>query len=805
MAADLSINITAKDEASQSLQNTKKGLDDVGKAAKDAAKDVKDTAKSMDSVQQSTNKANSYLEAAKQRFEKITESTKPAKQQLKELQNIMANLNLKGLSNTSEFTQIAQEAGRIKDAMTDAATAVRAYSADNLNLQAAAQGFQAVTAAGTIATGVMGLFGTENEKVHELLLKVQSAQAILNGVNTIANALNKDSVLVLKLKQIALAAKTTTETADTVATGANTVAQNLNTGSMKKATAAQIAYNTAKAIGKAMFGDFTGLLLLGIGAITTYAMVTSSAAAAEQERNKALEDGKRIAQERSDGETKMAESVANSSAKQIAAYIDLQHKWEECGNDVNKQKEFMSKYSNQIRSTGFSVNNLTDCENLFVKKTSAVVAAINQRARAQAAYELMVEKIKEGLKKINQQSIQAGTHYQNAAWGNLTDEEKAYLKEYHQINYNTDEEHRVSQNGLAMINRQREEAARERNKQWKEDAKKEMDANIQYYYDEYVKATEEANRIVSSNNLHVIEPSGGGGHNTGGGHGTGGGHNTGGNTTNTNTNTNKDTYLEDKAQLEEKFNKGIITEVQYKNDLVGIEKKHLDCLVKEKKLTEADIERYKNAMIEAQQLEIKTKHQDELNAALQMYNDGVLTEIEYAEKCANIQKTIYEDNVKLGTSTDVLVQNYKKAVQHVKELKGETSKYHQITEEIEKLQKQLLNDDSLTFEAKVQLAIKISELQQQLDNITNLNQISIKVPVTPAVITKGSVDDKRSSYDNANQRATRIQQDYEIGIIGYKEAKQQLQLLNEELTKLGLKPIKHKRRLVICIFYDRWN
>ena len=60
--ADLSINITAHDEASQSLQNTKKGLDDIGKAAKDAAKEVSSTAKSMDNVQQSTNKTNTYLE-----------------------------------------------------------------------------------------------------------------------------------------------------------------------------------------------------------------------------------------------------------------------------------------------------------------------------------------------------------------------------------------------------------------------------------------------------------------------------------------------------------------------------------------------------------------------------------------------------------------------------------------------------------------------------------------------------------------------------------------------------------------------
>ncbi|HEY9543683.1 hypothetical protein [Prevotella sp.] len=59
---------------------------------------------------------------------------------------------------------------------------------------------QGLAGAATIATGVMGLLGTKNEDVERAILKVQSALGILNGVQSLANTLNKDSILMLKLK-----------------------------------------------------------------------------------------------------------------------------------------------------------------------------------------------------------------------------------------------------------------------------------------------------------------------------------------------------------------------------------------------------------------------------------------------------------------------------------------------------------------------------------------------------------------------------------------------------------------------------
>lgn len=113
---------------------------------------------------------------------------------------------------------------------------------------------------------------------------------------------------------------------------------------------------------------------------------------------------------------------------------------------------------------------------------------------------------------------------------------------------------------------------------------------------------------------------------------------------------------------------------------------------------------------------------------------------------------------------------------------------------IEELQEQLQNaqrslDEAATIEAKVKASAKIAEIQAEIDRATKGN-VSIAAEVEPEYIEQGSVADKRQSYSNAQQKASRIQSDFEIGIIGKDEAMKQLEDLDAELTQLGLKPLK---------------
>ena len=139
---------------------------------------------------QETGQATSQLDQISQKFKKIEQSTAPLKKKLRDLKVLMAQMNLNGLSNTSLFSQMAQQAGAYEDAISDAATATRVFANDNFKLEAMAQGLQGLAGAASVTTGVMGLLGQENEDVAKAIMKVQSVLAILNGVQAIANVLN---------------------------------------------------------------------------------------------------------------------------------------------------------------------------------------------------------------------------------------------------------------------------------------------------------------------------------------------------------------------------------------------------------------------------------------------------------------------------------------------------------------------------------------------------------------------------------------------------------------------------------------
>lgn len=108
-------------------------------------------------------------------------------------------------------------------------------------------------------------------------------------------------------------------------------------------------------------------------------------------------------------------------------------------------------------------------------------------------------------------------------------------------------------------------------------------------------------------------------------------------------------------------------------------------------------------------------------------------------------------------------------------------------DELSRLEK--AKENALTVDAKVKIDEKIGTLQKKIDEATK-GKVSIGAEVEPTYVQEGSTADKRQSHSNAESRASRIQQDYEIGIIGKEEAERQLNELNEQLQKLGLKPVE---------------
>ena len=112
------------------------------------------------------------------------------KQQLKEAQREVEALAAKFGATSEQATNAAKKAAELKDqigdakALTDAFNPDAKFNAFGSALQGVAGGFSAVQ-------GAMGLIGVESSAVEATLLKVQSAMALSQGINSVMAA--KDS------------------------------------------------------------------------------------------------------------------------------------------------------------------------------------------------------------------------------------------------------------------------------------------------------------------------------------------------------------------------------------------------------------------------------------------------------------------------------------------------------------------------------------------------------------------------------------------------------------------------------------
>lgn len=360
--ADYVVRLTGKDELSGTLNKVKQELNQTGDAG-------------------------SKLDQIRDRFNKITTSSAPLKKQLRAIQGIMAQMNLDGLNKSDVFTEMAAKAGEYKDAIGDAAQATRLLSSDTASLDALMEGLSAISSVASIAAGAMGLFGTENKNVQQAILDVQSALSILQGVQTLSNQLNENNILKLKLKQIWEARNVGITIADTAATGANTAATGANTAANVVSRLAQQAWNIVKAIGKALLGDFTGLLLVGAGALVGYALYTRKSADEQDNLNTSTQNVSNT----------FANTYAQSLSQTMSKYEQLRNEYINLKSE-HQRIEWINNNQSAFQNLGLSVNDVSSAENVFVNDTDRVVQALDQRAQAAAWAAIAQEKYEAAFK-----------------------------------------------------------------------------------------------------------------------------------------------------------------------------------------------------------------------------------------------------------------------------------------------------------------------------------------------------------------------------------------------------------------------
>ena len=670
-SADLIMKLRGQDDLSRTLQGVKAELSDTEKKAL-------------------------KLDLIKQEFEKIKNSSMPLKRQLRQVKALLGEMNMQGLNKNDLFKTMTQQAGEMSDAMGDANQAVAAFANDTMNLEASAQALQLVAGGASLVTGAMGLLGIEDEKVQQAMLKVQSAISLVNGVTAIANVLNKDSILMLRIKKIMMDANTASTATNTVAEGANAAATGIS-------TVARNAWNVTVAIGKALLGDFSGLVLVAAAGLVTYALCTDDSTDSQEKHNKAVSDAQKIEQDYS-------KKVSSSTGELVGKYQVLRREWLSLKTTAEKNK-WIENNQSAMDSLGLSVNNLSDAENVFVSNTSRVVAALEARAKAEAAQQALVDTYKKYYEQKNRHDTSTGDYYYKVKTGDKINQDEAKAAGLGKGDGSGWSSYTLSKQGAAKVNAYRIKQANAKRNQRNNKLDTDLKKSTDFYTDIIVDNTAIANKTLRS------------GKKTGKNTGKGGGH------------TTKTTPKTDK------------TEVYNPDSLKGLEQ-HLSKLQEEQgklnPLNAEAVEKYKNAIEETKKKIEQTK---------------IKLGIEVDEKADKNSLDALEDKLKeledKRTKIDV----------------DDTDSISKINADIDVMKKDI-------EKKKIKLGIE-----------TEKSEPTIKAEKESDNYTKGSNEDKRLSYNNAQTKVSTMKQDFEIGIIGKDEFDSQLKDLNSQLEDLGLQKI----------------
>lgn len=133
------------------------------------------------------------LMGVEKEYEQTRSTGKRLSMQLREMQDAMAKMRLEGKATSPEYQKLAAEAANLADTIGDLRTQTNILANDDAGLQGVMSGVNGLAGGFTVATGVMGVFASENEDLIKIQTKVQSVMAITMGLQQVMNALNKDS------------------------------------------------------------------------------------------------------------------------------------------------------------------------------------------------------------------------------------------------------------------------------------------------------------------------------------------------------------------------------------------------------------------------------------------------------------------------------------------------------------------------------------------------------------------------------------------------------------------------------------
>ena len=309
------------------------------------------------------------------------------KQQLRDAQKDVIALSEKFGATSVEAVKAAKKAADLRDRIGDAKSLTDAFNPDakfrafTASLSGVAGGFAAVQ-------GALGLVGVESDKVEKTLLKVQSAMAISQGLQTIGESIDS-------FKQLGAVIRSTTlfQKAYQVATIAAAAVQKLFSGAVVQTGFA------FKALRGAIITTGIGALVVGIGLLVNKIMDWVNSASEAEKAQQKLADSTKMMNAEIDNQISVLSALGNKE-KEI-----YNLKLKQNDNELNVLRNKLSKQGK------LSEEELAQFRKL---KTEKQVLDIQEKNRIQKDTEEETKKRQQEGKKVLEDRKQRNSEIQEA-------------------------------------------------------------------------------------------------------------------------------------------------------------------------------------------------------------------------------------------------------------------------------------------------------------------------------------------------------------------------------------------------------
>lgn len=252
----------------------------------------------------------------------------------------LQNLNTQYNQAKENLTAMEQKTGELADTIADSNQRINSFANDQQKVAAMQEGVGALTAAYDVLQGSLTALGVKSEAMVEIYAKMQIVQRSVNGVMTIYKALNKDSNLMIVVRQKLEQARLKWAKAYNAALEKqnasivkNTAAEGANAAATTATTVAEGAATTATFSLKAAFDALTTSLLAN--PITGIAVAIGAAAAGIVAAVKKIVKSRKEAEE---AEKQYAETIQKTSEAQL----------DSIKNQVSAADSVNKKYDEQI-------------------------------------------------------------------------------------------------------------------------------------------------------------------------------------------------------------------------------------------------------------------------------------------------------------------------------------------------------------------------------------------------------------------------------------------------------------------------